>query len=227
MTTVFTGADDERVERQRRKPSSRKPEAKPIRQFFGDEAVKIVQIPTVAAAYNEEMNHVDRGDQLRSYYEYRHPLRRGAWQALCWTFLLDVALVNSYLLQRYGQPRWKRYTNHREWRECIYNALFNTYGHESQSRKRYRAGEELDDEGTETRPIEHNLVRRKNPVDCVCCQGFRQGQVRSKGQKRRKPLGPGDANKIRVGTRYWCSVCQVALCNNDYCWYIYHNRKKA
>ncbi|RYC80246.1 hypothetical protein BFJ63_vAg16867 [Fusarium oxysporum f. sp. narcissi] len=113
MTAMFTGADNERVERQKRKPSSRKPEAKPIRQFFGDEAIKIVQIPTVAAAYNEEMNHVDRGDQLRSCYKYRHPLRRGAWQALCWTFLLDVALVNSYLLQRYGQPRWKRYTNHR------------------------------------------------------------------------------------------------------------------
>jgi hypothetical protein len=107
----------------------------------------------------------------------------------------DVALVNSYLLHRYGQPRRKRYKDHREWRECIYNAVFNTYGHESQSRKRYRAGEELADEGTETRPIEHNLVRRKNPVDCICCQGFRQGQVRSKGQKRRKPLGPGDATR--------------------------------
>jgi hypothetical protein len=35
--------------------------------------------------------------------------------------------------------------------------------------------------------------------------------ARSKGQKRRKPLGPGDANKIRVGTRYWCSVTMTIV----------------
>ncbi|KAJ3455231.1 hypothetical protein MRS44_013831 [Fusarium solani] len=62
LTTVFTG--EERVCRKRKKPSSQKPEAKPIRRFFGDEAVKVISIPTVAAAYNDEMNHVDRGDQL-------------------------------------------------------------------------------------------------------------------------------------------------------------------
>ena len=109
MTTVFTGADDERVIRQRKKPSSGKSEATPIRRFFGDEAVKLINIPTVAAEYNDQMNHVDRGDQLRSYYAYDHPLRRGAWQALAWTFLLDVALVNSYVAQLRGpQPNWKR-----------------------------------------------------------------------------------------------------------------------
>jgi hypothetical protein len=62
LTTVFTGADDERVIRQRKKPSSRKSEAKPISRFFGDEAAKMIKIPTVAAEYNDQMNHVDRGD---------------------------------------------------------------------------------------------------------------------------------------------------------------------
>ena len=74
------------------------PKPQPIRRLFSDEAVKLIKIPTMAAEYNDEMNHVDRGDQLRSYLAYDHPLRRGAWQALCWTFLLDVALVNSYIL---------------------------------------------------------------------------------------------------------------------------------
>jgi hypothetical protein len=144
LSTVFTGADDERVIRQRKKPSSKKSEAKPIRLFFGNEAIKMINIPTVAAAYNDEMNHVDRGDQLRSYYKYDHALRRGAWQALAWTFLLDVALINSYVVQLHGQPNWKRYTNHRAWRECIYNELFNAYGHDSQARQLYRAGDERD-----------------------------------------------------------------------------------
>ncbi|TVY65365.1 hypothetical protein Focb16_v015453 [Fusarium oxysporum f. sp. cubense] len=144
LSTVFTGADDERVVRQRKKPSSKKSEAKPIRLFFSNEAVKMINIPTVAAAYNDEMNHVDRGDQLRPYYKYDHALRRGPWQALAWTFLLDVALVNSYIVQLHGQPNWKRYTNHRAWRECIYNELFNAYGYDSQARKHYRAGDERD-----------------------------------------------------------------------------------
>ncbi|KAI8687201.1 Piggybac transposable element-derived protein 4 [Fusarium sp. Ph1] len=66
FTTIFSG--EERVERRRKKPSSKKPEARQIRRFFGDEAIKDISIPTVAAEYNDEMNHVDRGDQLRSYY---------------------------------------------------------------------------------------------------------------------------------------------------------------
>ncbi|KAL6353658.1 hypothetical protein LRP88_12971 [Fusarium phalaenopsidis] len=62
FTTCFSG--EERVERRRKKPASKKPEARQIRRFFGDEAVKDILIPTVAADYNDEMNHVDRGDQL-------------------------------------------------------------------------------------------------------------------------------------------------------------------
>jgi hypothetical protein len=167
------------------------------------------------------MNHVDRGDQLRSYYAYDHPLRRGPWQALCWTFLLDVALINSYIAQLRGpQPNWKRYTTQREWRVCIYNALFNTYHEESQSRKRYRAGDESDFEIPQK---EHLLVRQKMRSDCFACQGFRQGQVRSKGQKRR-PLGEDGGNARRRQTDYWCSVCTVLLCNNGNCWYFYHIR---
>ncbi|EXL65980.1 hypothetical protein FOPG_17827 [Fusarium oxysporum f. sp. conglutinans race 2 54008] len=103
ITTVFRG--DERTEKKRKKPSVEHLRARPIQQFFGDETAKVVPIPTAAAAYNDEMNHVDRGDQLRSYTSYDHPLRRGAWQALTWSFLLNIALTNSYILQLYGpQP---------------------------------------------------------------------------------------------------------------------------
>lgn len=88
--------------------------ARPIQRFFGGEAVKLISIPTVAASYNDEMKHVDRGDQMRAYLSYDHPIRRGAWQALTWTFLLDVVLVKSYILQLYGQPAWKLYTSQKE-----------------------------------------------------------------------------------------------------------------
>lgn len=85
--------------------------AQPIKRFFGDEAVKLISIPTVAASYNDEMNYVDRGDQMRAYLGYDNSIRRGARQALTWTFLLDVVLVNSYILQLHRQSAWKRYTS--------------------------------------------------------------------------------------------------------------------
>jgi hypothetical protein len=80
ITIVFRG--DERIDKKRKKPSTDHQRARPIQLEFGKETVKVVPIPTAAAAYNDEMNHIDRGDQLRSYTSYDHPLRRGAWQAL-------------------------------------------------------------------------------------------------------------------------------------------------
>jgi len=84
--------------------------------FFGDEAVKTFAIPSIAATYNDEMNHVDRGDQLRASRGYSHSIRRGPWQAIAWTFLLDTALINSYLLQLHGQPKWKKIRSQSDWR---------------------------------------------------------------------------------------------------------------
>ena len=173
------------------------------------------------------MNHVDRGDQLRSYYAYDHPLRRGPWQALCWTFLLDVALVNSYVIQLRGpKPSWKRFTTQREWRECIYNELFNTYGQESRSRQRYRAGDERDLQSPDLQRVhinrEVNHVNRKVNSDCLACKGFRQGQIRSKGEKI-SPFGELSGNcQSRKQTRYGCRLCNVAICNSQYCWDFYH-----
>ncbi|UPL02957.1 hypothetical protein LCI18_013891 [Fusarium solani-melongenae] len=226
FTTVFSG--EERVKRRRKKPSSKKPEARQIRRFFGDEAIKDISIPTVAAEYNDEMNHVDRGDQLRSYYAYNHPLRRGPWQALCWTFLLDVALVNSYVIQLRGpEPSWKRFTTQREWRECIYNELFNAYGQKSQSRQHYRAGDERDLQNPDLQRNhinrEVNHINRKVNSNCLACQGFRQGQIRSKGEKI-SPLKELNGNcQQRKQTRYGCRLCNVAICNSQNCWDFYHH----
>ncbi|KAI8648825.1 DDE-Tnp-1-7 domain-containing protein [Fusarium sp. Ph1] len=235
LSTVFTGADDERVIRQRKKPSSKKSEAKPIRRFFRNEAVEMINIPTVAAAYNDEMNHVDRGDQLRSYYKYDHALRRGPWQALAWTFLLDVALVNSYVAQLHGQPKWKRYTNHRQWRECIYNELFNAYGHDSQARQLYRAGDERDLQDAELQrkhvDREINFINRHAKSDCLACQGCRQGQLRTNASEW-SPLTEVSGNqekterkrpKVRSQTTFGCRICDVAICQSKYCWDFYHH----
>ncbi|KAF5264454.1 hypothetical protein FOXYS1_4768 [Fusarium oxysporum] len=65
LITVFCALENKRTERKRKRPTGNKARTKPAQRFFGDEPTKVIPIPTVAAAYNDEMNHIDRGDQLR------------------------------------------------------------------------------------------------------------------------------------------------------------------
>jgi hypothetical protein len=151
------------------------------------ESFKIIPIPTVAAQYNDEMNHVDRGDQIRSYTTYEHRFRRGPWQALLWSFLLEVTLANSFILQlKTRQPRWKPYTTLKNCKECIYNAIFNKYAAEGRTRK------EEDNEDIEARQnhiqrdINHVYRGRKSSSPCLACKGLRQGAASTFPKKEGK-----------------------------------------
>ncbi|KAF6518527.1 hypothetical protein HZS61_002605 [Fusarium oxysporum f. sp. conglutinans] len=133
LSTVHSAAPLDRTLIKRKLPAKRgtKAEAQRLQQVFNGDSFKMIPIPSVAAQYNVEMNHVDRGDQIRSYTTYEHRFRRGPWQALLWSFLLEVALANSFILQKKTrQPHWKPYITLRAWKEAIYNAIFNTYGTE-------------------------------------------------------------------------------------------------
>jgi hypothetical protein len=72
LSTVLSGAPHERTPKKRKKPAKRgtKAESQRLQQVFNGDSFKIIPIPTVAAQYIDEMNHVDRGDQIRSYTTY-------------------------------------------------------------------------------------------------------------------------------------------------------------
>jgi hypothetical protein len=206
-----------------------KAEARRLKEVFNGDQARIIPIPSVAAQYNDEMNHVDRGDQIRSYSSYQHRFRRGPWQALLWSFLLDVTLANSFILQKKTRhPHWKPYSTLRDWKEAIYNAIFNKYGTDSGIRKRYRTGKEEDSEDLEARQIHlqrdinHVYRGRKSSSPCLACKGLRQGQPRPKKRRKGGYLQPISGNQQRSQTRYGCKVCDVAICNNADCWYLYH-----
>jgi hypothetical protein len=233
LSTVLSGAPHERTPKKRKKPAKRgtKAESQRLQQVFNGDSFKIIPIPTVAAQYNDEMNHVDRGDQIRSYTTYQHRFWRGPWQALLWSFLLEVALANSFILQKKTrQPRWKPYSTLKAWKECIYNAIFNRYATESHIRKRGRIGMEEDIEDTEAWQIhlqrDINHVHRGIHSSCLACKGFRQGQARPFKRKKEKGgyLQPISGNERRVQTVYGCKVCDVAICNTADCWYFYHTQ---
>ncbi|KAL9567582.1 hypothetical protein ACKAV7_008346 [Fusarium commune] len=185
LSTVLNGASHERTLKKRKLPAKRgtKAEAQRLQQVFNGDSFKMIPIPTVAAQYNDEMNHVDRGDQIRSYITYEHRFRRGPWQALLWSFLLEVARANSFILQKKThQPHWQPYGTLQAWKECIYSAIFNKYGTDSFTMKRYCTGKEEDSEDLEARQIHQqrdiNHVYRGTPSDCLACKGYRQGQPR-------------------------------------------------
>ncbi|KNB16631.1 hypothetical protein FOXG_14450 [Fusarium oxysporum f. sp. lycopersici 4287] len=125
LSTVFTG--NERVDRIRKRPTTDQPAAWPMQEFFGEEPVKVVSIPSIAATYNDEMNAVDRGDQMRAYWGPDRRVRRGGWRALAWDFLLEIALINSFILQQRGNPRWKPEKSQAEWRQRLVNDLVAEY----------------------------------------------------------------------------------------------------
>ena len=58
------------------------------------------------------MNGIDVGDQLRANSDNKsRRTYQGGWQALCYLFLLEVAIINSSLLDRYSSQRPPRATH--------------------------------------------------------------------------------------------------------------------
>lgn len=190
-------------------------QSRPIQRFFGDEPVKELSIPSLAATYNLEMNAVDRGDQLRSYWGPNRRVRRGGWRALAWDFLLEIALINSFILQKRGQPQWKPLNSQELWRQQLVDDLIATYGPASQSRKLFQTGDIF------TPVAQHNWVRKKNPSACKACKNVRLGE-----QRPQVPLAEvsGNSRPVRK-SRYRCEQCDVALCNSGNCWDFYHGIK--
>ena len=168
------------------------------------------------------MNHVDRGDQLRASLGYNHRIRRGPWQALAWTFLLEIALVNSYLLQLHGNPSWKRYKSQTAWRSCIVDALIAAFSPDYKGRKLYRSGHD-----NLSHP-DHQLIYRGRTKNsrCHACLGHRCGVARSQAQERAlAEINGNRGRKEAPKSRYGCGLCDVALCNSVYCFDLYHHRK--
>lgn len=57
---------------------------------------EVVEKPEAITEYNKYMGGVDRGDQLLSYYGFPH--RTVKWWRRAFFFLVDVAIVNSYIM---------------------------------------------------------------------------------------------------------------------------------
>ena len=212
LSTVYSG--NEYVVRNRRRPNAATAAGRAARQVFGNEPRKELRIPTFIDAYNHNMNGVDVGDQMRASLSADHRVRRGGWQALAWNYLLQVIAVNTYILQLQGQPKWKPFTSQLKWRQELSTQLIGTFGPQAHTRKRARAGMPLDCRD-ESIPVEqHEKVSRGSSSPCVIC-----------GNSKRQALGEMSRNVRRKYTRRGCHQCNVALCTEGPCWYLFHQQK--
>ena len=198
--------------RERKRPASTSTSAKTARVPFGDQPLKMLQTSFLIDRYNHNMNGVDIGDQLRAEFTPDRRIRRGGHQALIYLFLLEVAITNTFLLQREGWPVASklRCTNQTTFRMALVKELLTQYG---QQVALY--GSEASHIPTEinTGQVHKQVqVRRAKRGWCAFCSSKRQNTVLSHNPVRsvvRK-------HSVQKG----CLECDVALCKN--CWEGWH-----
>jgi hypothetical protein len=173
-------------------------------------------VPLGIDEYNHHMNGVDTGDQLRSYNQYSRPIRRGGWQSIAWNFLLEVILVNSFLLQIWGEPEWKAFESQYQWRRHLSAQLIQRFGSSVQARQLARPRRMSDKRNDRIPWQEHSRRKRGSNSPCVACSSL---------PRLREALGqvPGNRGKRRY-SRSGCYECNVSLCNSDNCWYYFHTQ---
>src|SRR5436190_1774923 len=97
MTTVYNLTDA--IIRLRKRLSSTSTRASITRPVFGSSPIKDLPIPVAIDAYNHYMGGVDIANQYRASFTTLRPQNLRYWKTL-FHWLLDIALVNSYLLAK-------------------------------------------------------------------------------------------------------------------------------
>jgi hypothetical protein len=209
MSTHFSGWEISPW-RKRKRPAATSTSAKTARIPFGNQPMKMLQIPCLIDRYNNSMNGVDIGDQLRAEFESGRRIRRGGHQALTYLFLLEVVVTNAFLLQREGWPTASniRCTDQTTFRMALVEELLTQYGQQV-------ALQSLEashiPKGTNASQA-HTKVRREKRGWCAFCSSKRQNTVLSHT--------PVQSVVRKHSIQRGCLECNVALCQN--CWDNWH-----
>ena len=196
----------------RKRPSRMSTYASVTRPVFGDSPIKELPISVGINAYNHHMGEVDIGNQYRATFTTLQYQNQRYWKPLFY-YLLDIALVNSYLLYKayrglvIGDP--KRYRrDHRRFQEGLAKALI-----------------------TYCEAPEHNQILRPTRSYCVHCRK-NQSSWEPKHQQRAfgtnitnigGGLGSGSGGRFRDSNTQWgCDQCNIPLCKIGNCWRLWH-----
>lgn len=217
MTIFFSGLARGELQRLKLPPSHAR--ARPVVDLYGDEAREVLCQPSVAVAYNKyHMGPVEIGDRVRPI----HYARRSLLQALSWTFFLEIILVDTFVFQREEERGFSAPDSpgQAKWRRLVIDGLIVQFHAASQSRKRFRVGDEF------TAISQHEHVRSTKRSPCLACQGYKVGQPRSRSSipKKNSTSGgkEGNSRGPRSQSNWRCDKCNVALCRSGNCWSFYH-----
>ncbi|OWT42333.1 transposase IS4 domain-containing protein [Pochonia chlamydosporia 170] len=182
MSTRFTGWEPS-IWRLRRQPGKTSTSAKTARVPFEGEPTKMLQIPRLIDEYNHHMNGVDNGDQLRADFESPRRIQRGGHQYQSYFSPLfnnrpDVAVTNSFLLQREGWPKTSklRCKDQTAFRLALCKELLLQYGKQVAL---HNSGVPCIPEAMPTQNAGeiHSKVHRAKRGWCACCSSKRQNYV--------------------------------------------------
>ena len=100
-----------------------------VRRRKGDGSTADVNCPTAIVDYNRYMGGVDKGDQLRKYYNPCMKSRK-SYKYIFW-FMFEVCVLNAFILSHYS-PCNHPISNYLSYRRQLAKELIGTYN----SRKR-------------------------------------------------------------------------------------------
>jgi Transposase IS4 len=127
----------ETILRNRKRPSPTSTNARIVRPVFEDKIRKWPQNPLAIDSYNHHMNAVDCANQLRKNLTVHRRWERRVWRPQ-WFYILDICLVNSFLIWKYSQPSEKN-DLHRKYQETLLYILINWPRESELEKKRKRA----------------------------------------------------------------------------------------
>ena len=185
--------DDEMVDVRRR-----------TRQAVG--GTEVVKKPNMIAQYNAYMGGVDKADQLLVYYGYSHFSKK--WWKRVFFHLLDVTLVNAYLLYCFVTPLRQRMP-HLEFRLSVASGLI--------------ARSELSTNPIPLPPPPPPVRQsaRSNPARLIGRDHFPEPTV---GKQDCKVCSSRAVGGKRKRSAFQCNTCKVTLCVHP-CFRSYHMKK--
>ena len=159
-----------------------------------------VQKPKAVIEYNKFMGGVDLADQLGSYYGFEH--RSHKWWKKAFFFLLEVSIVNSYVLYCNKNPNTKTRYTHLKYCTELANDLLVVAGVECTRRS---LGPLQSDLSPAARLTERHFMEKTGAQrDCHLCSN-------RKGRKRKTSI-------------YTCKQCELPMCVVP-CFELYHTKQ--
>ena len=145
-------------------------------------------------SYNKWMGGVDRGDQLRQYYQLRLKSRK-VYKYIFW-FLVDVSITNAFVLHQYNTSTSTRPSPFKAFRLELAKGLIGAYN----SRKR-------------AAPTAAPVVPRPRRPTSLAHFPLRRPTGSKKGMARCWYCSHTRRQPLRRETMWYCGECELYLCH--------------